>query len=215
MWYNELMFSNWVIRNWKVALLVFLIFIILTVWITNTSEHWLSKFILTYFDNWSIALSAGVMLVLAITAFWTIADNRRMRVEEAHRLALLRIRDWAEMISNALGTPTKEILFEEKKSEETLKIQPGMSKTFGILYDAERLEGTLNDRVKDAVILLQKYNVRLMGKEQIEEWKGQLKLQEEIIPIKSLEEMRDSIIELLTALSDVIKSATKELVPKR
>ena len=54
-----------------------------------------------------------------------------------------------------------------------------------------------------------------MGKEQIEEWKDRCKLQEEIEPLKSLEEMRDSIIELLTALSDVIKSATDELVPKR
>ena len=96
-----------------------------------------------------------------------------------------------------------------------MKILPSLSKSLGILYDAERLGGTLNERVKDAAFLLQKYAARLIGKEQIEVLKDKLNLQEEIEPIRTLEEMSESFRELLTALKGVIDSATEELVPKR
>ena len=213
------MILEWLTKNRRWVIAGCAIVILFTILVEVFSSYSWAESILSYFQHWSLALGAGATLALAYIAYISILENRRIqetnRIEERDRLASARIRDWAEMIINALGTPTKEILFEKKKSEETMKIQPGLSKTVGILYDAERLDSTLNNRVKDAVFLLQKYDARLMGKEQIEEWKDKLKLQEEIEPIKSLEEMRDSIMELLTALSDVINSATDELVPKR
>jgi len=213
------MILEWLTKNRRWVIAGCAIVILFTILVEVFSSYSWAESILSYFQHWSLALGAGATLALAYIAYISILENRRIqetnRIEERDRLASARIRDWAEMIINALGTPTKEILFEKKKSEETMKIQPGLSKTVGILYDAERLDSTLNNRVKDAVFLLQKYDARLMGKEQIEEWKDKRKLQEEIEPIKSLEEMRDSIMELLTALSDVINSATDELVPKR
>ncbi len=175
---------------------------------------WLSNFILMYFNDWSVVLSAGVMTFLAITAIWNITDNRRMRVEEAHRLAFFRIRDWAEQVSDALATPTKALLFAEQKGEEITKLQPGMSSLAGILYDAKILGGPLDDRVIDAGFLLREYYLRLLGAEQVERLKEDLELRKDIKPFQTFEEMRAPIKDLLTSLKDVIKSATERLVPK-
>lgn len=167
--------------------------------------------------GWTIAGVIASFLVAVVAlglGIFSLMQTQSMHKKERQRQALERICDWAEMVSYALGRPAKGNLLEEMKSEETMKIQAGMVKTLRILYDAEKLDTTLNNKVKDAVFRLQRYDARLMGKGQITEYKNRYKLEEDIEPIKSHEEMRDSILELLTAFSDVIKSATDKLVPK-
>lgn len=76
---------NWFLKHWKVVIPISIVIIIITIWISLTSEHWRSALILKYFDSWSIALSAAMMFLLALAAFWAIVENRRIRVEEKER----------------------------------------------------------------------------------------------------------------------------------
>ncbi len=161
-------------------------------------------------SDWITLAAVLVALGLGVSS---LIQTQSMHKKERQRQALERICDWAEMVSYALGRPAKGNSLEEMKSEETMKIQAGMGKT-RILHDAEKLDTTLYNKVKAVSLLMQRYDARLMGKGQITEHKNRYKLKEDIEPIKSHEEMRDSILELLTAFNDVIKSATDKLVPK-
>lgn len=80
------MVTDWLIKHWKllVAIALFILFVIIgsTIWITITSDHWFSKLILKYFDSWSIALGAAATVTLAIVAFASIMENRRVRDED-------------------------------------------------------------------------------------------------------------------------------------
>ncbi|GAJ14884.1 unnamed protein product, partial [marine sediment metagenome] len=204
-----------IFRKYWWAILIGSVLIGLAILVQTTKDtNDFAKWIFNFIDDWAFVLSAIIMFFLATAAFLSILENRLERVEHAHRLALLRIRGWAEMTVNILGTPTKQILFQKKKIEEITKLHDSHVKTTGILHDAERLGGTLNDSVKTAVAFLLFYSARLSNQEQIEVLKRQLKLKDNIVPIKSDDEMRESIIELLTSFTGVIKTATEILVPK-
>jgi len=213
--YNETMISNWVLRKWKVIVLIFLTFAVLAILITATSENPISVFILRYFKDWAIALSAGVMVFIAIIAIWTLADNRQMRVQEAQRLALLRIRNWAEETFHALATPFTQKQLPLQIREEITKLHTSSVKSLGILGDAERLGGTLDERVRAANFIFQRYLAILMGKEGVEAFKQRFKVEDDIKLITKVEELHPLIKEFMDALSEVIKSATEELIPKR
>lgn len=85
------MIIDWLRKHWKLALGVVLLVICLTLWITATSDHWLSKFILRYFSSWSVALSAAAAVILAVVAFESIMENRRIRAEDRERESELRL----------------------------------------------------------------------------------------------------------------------------
>lgn len=89
----------------------FLAFAILTVGISakfNLSNITASpyKFIEDYFDHWSALLSACVTAILAIIAFWSIMENRRIRLEDRHleseRRALSEVIQWASELQTQI-----------------------------------------------------------------------------------------------------------------
>lgn len=87
------MIINWLRQHWKLTLVVVFLITCLTLWITATSDHWLSKFILKYFDSWSVALGAAAAVILAVAAFESIMENRRIRAADRKRETELRLLD--------------------------------------------------------------------------------------------------------------------------
>lgn len=74
------------------------------------SSYWLCRYILNFFDDWSIALSAGAAVILALAAFLTIrnSNEREKRRREEDLLKEKRDRDaawlndiidWAEEVA--------------------------------------------------------------------------------------------------------------------
>ena len=63
------------------------------------SSYWLCQHILKFFGDWSVALSAGATVILAVAAFKSIKETRRIREEDRElnfKLRLLdEVRDWA------------------------------------------------------------------------------------------------------------------------
>ena len=209
---------NWFLKHWKVVILIPIIIISITVWISLTSEHWLSALILKYFDSWSIALSAAMMSLLAFAAFWTIVENRRIREEqnqeERRRLALERIRGWAEVVCELITRPTsRATILEERLAELDVWLQTTGGRSLGVLGDAEQLGGDLNSYVKGAHLAIFEFVARLRGDDAIAAHKSEYKIEYELKPIGSLGELLEAKRELMRTLGDVIDSATKRLVP--
>lgn len=109
------MVTHWLIRYWKllvaIALFILLVIIGSTIWITITSDHWFSKLILKYFNSWSTALGAAAMVTLAIVAFASIIENRRIRAEEretdSKRKTLDGIVNWVIQINKDCVGPAE------------------------------------------------------------------------------------------------------------
>ncbi len=197
-------------------LLIIALVIILAVLVQNTKDIFaISKWVFDFLNDWALILSAAIMLLLAIAAFRAISENRAERAEQARRLGLLRIRNWAEETFHALATPSKQQGLPLRIQEEIGKLQSSMVNSMGILGDAKRLGGTLDKRVQNANFLLQKFNSILISEQQIEWFKRQFKVEDDIKPISTVEELHTLIKELMVALGKVINSATEELIPKQ
>ena len=89
---------KWFRRHWYWAVIAV---IIITAGILTSvfSSYWLCEYILKFFKDWSVALSAGAAIILALAAFWSIRENRRIRYEDRKLNFSLRlldeVRDWA------------------------------------------------------------------------------------------------------------------------
>ncbi len=81
-------------------IIVALIVLGIGIGISATRDNPLSKFILEFFNDWSIALGAGATVILALVAFRSLAENRRMVKEERQRDRLIRetdkLTEWTE-----------------------------------------------------------------------------------------------------------------------
>lgn len=171
--------------------------------------------------DWLIGISAVATLALAIAAFLSIKVNRRDRLEERHkehqRLALERIRGWAEGISELIMHPTlKARTLPQRLKELDVLLQASITKSsFGVLEDAKRLGDELYSPITDANSAIAKFMVRLRDEEAIAKFKNMLQIEDELKPIGSLEELLIAKKELLCILDFVIESATKRLVPLR
>ena len=174
------MIVNWLRKHWKITLGVILVFICLTLWITATSDHRLSKFILKYFNSWSIALSAVATIILAVAAFESIMENRRIRAEERkrefelrlfdeNRRSLEEIRDWAEKGIAALTSAGASSSMDIMEMQDTLPTIA--AKNISIMDDARNLPSDkfgkeLIKKVDKAAFNLQEFISLLNSKKQ-------------------------------------------------
>lgn len=215
------MVTDWLVRHWRLLIIILmvslLIIIGLTIWITISSDHWLAKLILKYFDSWSIALSAAATFILACVAVGSIIENRRIREEqtrdERHRQALERVRNWAESLFELVTRPTRHTNLQRRLIELDALTRSGGVKSVGILYDAEQLGGDVNAHVKAAHLFLFKFVARLHGTKEINEFRNRYGITETIKPINTAEELEEAKRTLLESLGDVISAVTKKLVP--
>jgi hypothetical protein len=73
------------------AISVVIVAIVLSIF----SEHVFSAWVIGFFDDWAIPLSAAAALILAYVATINILETRRIREEDRMLKAIDEIRDWA------------------------------------------------------------------------------------------------------------------------
>lgn len=145
-------------KHWKLALGVIFLVICLTLWITATSDHWLSKFILKYFSSWSVALGAAAAIILAVAAFESIMENRRIRAEDRkleselrlfneNRRSLEEICNWAEKGIAALTPVGALSSLDIMEMQDTLPTIAAMN--ISIMDDARSLP---RDKLSDELV---------------------------------------------------------------
>jgi len=211
---------DWLRRHWKLNLGVVLIVICLTLWITATSDHCLSKFILKYFSSWSVALGAAAAIILALAAFESIMENRRIRTEDRKRESELRLFDenrhsleeicnWAENGIAALTPTGVSSSLDFMKMRNTLSIIA--AKNISIMDDARSLPSDKLGRelikiVDKAASDLNEFTGLLNGK------KKSIAIEEPEYPSKrdSLKKSFETVIEVASKL----KVALKEQIMK-
>lgn len=120
---------EWFVRHRRWIILVCVVVVLLAAIISVTRSHLISRFFLDYFRDWSVALSAGVTLVLAYIAFTSIIENRRMREEDKElafkRRSLDGILTWAQEIRKQCLMPRPTELYEYELAQglQTTSIQ--------------------------------------------------------------------------------------------
>lgn len=177
------------------------------------STNCLAAWIFNFMNDWAIILYASVTFLLAIAAFWGIREGLRERVEERHREALERMRNWSEQVFEVVTRPTRQPNLKLRKKELNALITSVGPKAIGILHDAERLGGDINLYVKFANLIIFKFTARLGDEGDIAKFRGKYNIEETINPISNVNELEEAKRELLEAFGDVIKSATARLVP--
>lgn len=191
------------------------------------------------YEGIDVKISAFATLALAFAAFMAIDENRRLRndnrriqeetlINERHRLALERIRSWAEetfeKISQQIGhgfegsiTPVIFIVHERLR---VIKggLLSNVVKSIGIETAAKQLEGGISKEVTLAIQILSEYVGRLGTEEDIvkfREFIGDTDFGDKLKPFNSLEEVITAEKEVLQQLKKVLDSVTKELVPSK
>lgn len=168
------------------------------------------------YEGFAVKISAFAVLLMAFAAFANIEESRRLRKEERQRLALERIRGWAEGLCELIMRPTSRATkLEERLAELDVWLQTTAGRSLGVLADAEQLGGDLNSYIKGAHLAIFEFVARLRGDDAIATYKSEYKIEYELKPIGSLEELLEAKRELMRTLNDVIDSATKTLVPLR
>lgn len=187
--------------------------------------------------NWiNVALVAVLVGATLYYAFQTrrqanllnnqIKENRRIHDEslthERRRLALERIRSWAEevveVISRPLGWglehPVPVIVHERLQSTKE-DLRPTDVKSVGILKDAEQISGHIFEEVKLARVILLQFDAMLGTKEDIAEFRELFNKTDfgELEPITTIEDLTAWKKRILLQFANVVDSVTEELVP--
>jgi hypothetical protein len=124
-----------------------------------------------WLKEWAIVVSAGVTLLLAIAAFWTIRQNYSLRKKERRERLLNEIIEWADDIrkSSSESIDPNEIIFDDptmqiasqqvfqqlRRKYQSLNtksayMKEAISKVFGInlLSAVEKVIKKLNEAIK-------------------------------------------------------------------
>lgn len=165
------------------------------------------------------ALVAWATLMLAVAAFFAIRrttlSQREERQEERYRLALERIRNWAEGVFGATTMPTRHMGIEMRKMELVNLLHSSGVKSIGVLRDAELVGSDMRLVVNLAILAMFRFDARLRGKDDIAQFKARYNITDTIEPIRDTKELEDAKTQLLTALGDVIHAAIERLIPPR
>jgi len=176
------------------------------------------------YEGFAVKISAVAVLLVAFAAFMSIEESRRLRednrrireetlIQERHRLALERIRSWAEETISAITA--EPLVFSKISMKKRSKLlHPSRVKAMGILMEGELLGGELQSSSAKAHNTLLIFGARLQGEESINEIRSLLKIEDKIEPIQTQEELSESVLELMVALANLIASATKRLMSK-
>lgn len=175
------------------------------------------SYVTSGFGQFTNAIVAWATLMLAVAAFLaihrTMLIQQEQRREERRRLALERMRDWAEEVFSVTTMPTRHKNIEMRKSELVNLLHRTGAKIIGIQKDAELVGGNMHLAVNLAYLAIFKFDARLRGKDDIAQFKARYNVTDTIEPIRNLQELEDAKAELLNAVADVINAATERLVP--
>lgn len=131
-------------KYWPLYLAVIITILVSTVLVqifksTNFVAAWLFNFV----NDWAAALSATAAVLLIITAFMAIRENRRTR-------SLDKIRSWAEDAITLLYLPSTEEIPLVKWSELEKKLKTILARSVSPLAISESFGGDLEKKVKKA-----------------------------------------------------------------
>lgn len=145
-----------VVKYKWVILVCFLIIIGLAVWVSATSGHQISSFILKFFNDWSTALAAGATLLVAIIAFLSFSEGRRHRNEQMKD----EIDDWARKLTGGVVIKSQESIdqdilakrdFTALDKDKTLEMLGTAWKTSSRMVNlAGRIDVELKNKVDEA-----------------------------------------------------------------
>lgn len=172
------------------------------------------------YEGYAVKFSAFAAVLVAFAAFISIEESRRLRednrsiqAEEKRRLALERIRRWAEDTIELLTRPILTPNLDEALRDMERLIQPTVARSIGILLDTERMDRDLNAAMVEITRKLTEFLWRLRSNELIEKYISEHKY----VGLKQFaneDEFLELRKELLTKLADIIKLTTGKLVPE-
>ena len=89
------MLINWLGRHWRITLVSCPIIIGLAIWITATSEHFISEFIIEFLITWAPVFGTATVVILAIATFSEIKESHRVRSISRKERLLNSLYNWA------------------------------------------------------------------------------------------------------------------------
>ena len=89
------MLIDWLSRHRRIIFLSCLVIIGLAIWITATSEYFVSEFIIKFLVTWSPVFSTVAVVILAIATFSEIKESRRVRSISRKERILNSLYNWA------------------------------------------------------------------------------------------------------------------------
>lgn len=139
-------------KYWWLPLIVVIVFTGLIVWAyitkgTNCTAAW----IFNALDECAGIVAPAITLVLALAAFWAIADTRLFQARESERSSFERIHRWAEEALRVLSV-SSELEFPFQQRDELLqKLRTIEADGWSAGVAARRLGGELESKVRKAI----------------------------------------------------------------
>jgi len=154
---------DWLSKHWRWGVIVFLVIVALAAWVTATSKHPVSEFIIEFFKTWSPALSAAAVLFLAIAAFAEIRQSRQARAKDEKIKALERTEAWVNSLTQMLSQAS---LDEPRLSS---KLLPFFTSNSTVVADAIYFDKKFQDLVIEVTTSLAGFMSRLQSDAKYEE----------------------------------------------
>jgi len=112
-----------------------------------------SRFILNFFNDWSIALSAGAAVILAIAAFRSIREGRRIREVEkeldSKRRRLKEVQDWINDVITVKSECATRVMGDTlERARIGAEVRVILSKKEYIEMEAQRLDSESAEEIK-------------------------------------------------------------------
>lgn len=100
---------DWFTAHRRITISIGVTILIVTILISVTRSNYISQWILDYFKDWSVALSAGAAVVLLYIIYMSVLQDRSMRRENREldfkRRQLDGIVNWAKEVRKELFMP--------------------------------------------------------------------------------------------------------------
>jgi len=139
-------------KHWWLPLVVIIVFIGLIIWAytakgTNSAAVW----IFNALDECADIVAPAITLVLAIAAFWAIADMRLFQAKESKRSAFERIRAWAEWALKMLSVQSDTEFPSQQRDELLQKLRAIEADGWSAGVATRQFGGELESRVRKAI----------------------------------------------------------------
>ena len=119
------MLISWLGRHWRITLVSCTIIIGLAIWITATSEHFISKFIIEFLATWAPVFGTVAVIILAVATFSEIRESHQKGKADTSGTARAMIKAF-----NQLGIPFSEKDIQMQRDPEVQKTQWGIPETY-------------------------------------------------------------------------------------
>ncbi|MGD9116441.1 MAG: hypothetical protein PVJ61_04600, partial [Dehalococcoidia bacterium] len=149
---------NWLRRHWRWIVVIAIAIITAAVLISIFRSNPFCEFVIYFFNDWSLALSAGATLLLVYITLMTVRENRRITI-------LGRIQDWANESIRLLDAPRWSNSHLVELAELENDLQSIKTRSISALADSKKLGKELENKVKQACWKLETYSALVMNRD--------------------------------------------------